>query len=170
MAFSQGQSYDELQKYGVGGVFHYLCQTADSEHVQEAALYAVISLFDSHKQISYTVYRVLFGEMALVIENGATNEAGICLDAAAYPDLESINEDQFKELREKILLDVKSQPHYRFAGFVFADPRYQAVNFSWIRGDDAESAFNGDGGVSPMITQAVEHAIAMVDGELSGKR
>lgn len=40
------------------------------------------------------------------------------------------------------------QPHYRFGGFVFAEPKYQAANFSWIRGDDAESAITKEGALT----------------------
>lgn len=163
MAFSQGQNYDDLHRRGVGGVFHYLCQTADGEYVQEAAMYALISTFKAQRQITYTIFRVLFAEMALVVESGVTNDLSICLDTAAFPDLGQYGEVEIQKLREKILSDVDRQPHFRFCGFVFSEPRYQAASFACIRGDDAELVLTKEGGVHPMITQAVEQIIAKID-------
>ena len=163
IAFAQGDTYEALRKIGVGGVFHYLCQTSDAEHVQEAALYLVISMFPTQRQISYTAYRVLYGEMALVIENGAANETSISLDTAVFPELEHYNESKLHELKDRILSDVGLQPYYRFAGFVFADPKYQAITFDWIGGDDAELAITPEGNIHPLVMQTIDQAIAMVD-------
>lgn len=163
IAFAQGDTYEALQKIGVGGVFHYLCQTSDAEHVQEAALYVVMSIFPKQRQISHTVYRVLYGEMALVVENGALNDMSISLDTAVFPELEYYDESQLSELKGRILADVSQQPYYRFAGFVFADPKYQAITFDWIRGDDAEMAITPEGNIHPGVIKVIDHAMAMVD-------
>jgi hypothetical protein len=163
MSFSQGHNYDALHKLGVGGVFHYLYQKADAEHVQEAAIYAVISVFGSKKQFTYTILRVLFGQMALVVENGATNEACICIDTAVFPKIENYDKAKLSELQEQITSDVHKQPYCRFAGFVFADPKYQGVTFDWIRGDDAQLPISADGKIHKSVQQAVEQIIERVE-------
>lgn len=163
MGFAQGSHYAALQKVGVGGVFHYHCQTAEWERTQEAALYAVINIFEHNNQLTYTIYRVLFGEMALVVENAATEEAVIALDAAAFPEIVSYNESKIAELKKKILADAHKQSQCRFAGFVFADPKYHGIIIALIRGDDTEEPITVDGKIHELIHQQVENAILVID-------
>jgi hypothetical protein len=163
MAVSQGDRRDELNKCGVGGVFHYVCQNSEGEYVQEAALYLIVNIFKEKSKLTYTVYRVLFGKMALVVENAGTNERYICIDTAMLPTLEEFNQSQLIQLQEEILSDIHQQPHYRFAGVAFADAKYQAITFEWIRGDDAESLITADGKLHELVTISVEQAIALID-------
>lgn len=163
MSKSQGHERDALSKCGVGGVFHYVCQTPDGEYVQEAALYLIVSIFKEKSTLTYTAFRVLFGQMALVVENGATNEHYICIDTAMLPNLNENNHSKLIQLRDEILSDTRQQPHYRFAGTVFADTKYQVITFDWIRGDDAESLITSDGKLHELVTQSVESAIALID-------
>lgn len=167
MSLSQGDSYAELQRAGVGGFFYYFVQTADAEHCQEAAVYAVISKFHFQRQLTCTVFRVLFAKMALVIESGATNDIRVCIDEASFPAIANYGAAELSDLMLQIHADMDAQPYCRFTGVVFADPKYQDVSLDWIRGDDAEFAISRDGKMHELVAKSVTQAIAMVDAHYS---
>lgn len=119
MEYVQGVAYDTLNRAGVGGVFHFSYQTTKEEYRQHPAVYVIVSPFVEKKIITYTLYRITFEEMALVVENGAEQSFNILIDAAAWPAVIGLDPNERFDLKERIRRGALDQPFYNFCGVGF---------------------------------------------------
>lgn len=129
MEYVQGDAYQQLERDGVGGVFHFSYQTATNEHRQDPAVYVIVTPFPERKTLTFTLYRVTFERMALVVENGASRSLNISIDPAAWPRALELSARERSQLADLIQEGAIGQPFYNFCGFGFADTKYRG---SWI--------------------------------------
>ena len=129
MEYVQGDKYTEANRYGVGGVFHFSYQDSQSEHRQHPAVYVIVRVMPETKTLLYTLYRVTFEEMALVIEDGTTRSHNISIDGAAWPRAASLDKRQRTELHDRLFQGAINQPFYNFFGAGFVD---EARRGNWV--------------------------------------
>lgn len=72
MTLAQGDYSESLARYGVGGVFHFVYQTADNENRQGPAVYDIVLVSEQKKIIAHILFRVTFEKMAMIVEHGPT--------------------------------------------------------------------------------------------------
>jgi hypothetical protein len=126
---AQGDAYAELNRVGVGGIFHFSYQTSTEECRQHPAVYVIVSAFVEKKVITYTLYRVTFEEMALIVENGAENSFSISIDEAAWPAARQRDQAARADLAERLQAGAIGQPFYNFLGLGFGS---DALRQNWL--------------------------------------
>lgn len=111
-----------LEKYHVGGTFHFLWQDMQGEHTQFPAVYVLSDADPKKKIICSWLYRVAYAQGALVVDNPITNAREIIMDSAARPNFKLIPTDK---LKLDIAREIDAQPFYYFCGFGFSDPKHR---------------------------------------------
>jgi len=119
---TQGFELAVLEKYHVGGVFHFLWQDYGQEQAQYPAVYVLSAADTVNKEIHSWIYRISYSQGALVIDNPVTNSREIIMDTAARPNFKIL---PWEDLKVKINREIDAQPFYYFCGFCFSDPKYQ---------------------------------------------
>jgi hypothetical protein len=119
---AQGFDLPVLEKYHVGGVFHFLWQDYEQEHAQHPAVYVMSAADQNKKEIHSWIYRVSYSQGALVIDNPVSNSREIIMDTAARPNFKFL---PWEDLKATINSEIDAQPFYYFCGFCFSDPKYQ---------------------------------------------
>ncbi len=126
---AQGDAYASLNHLGVGGIFHFSYQTSTEEFRQHSAVYVIVSAFVEQKVISYTLYRVTFEEMALIVENGAEQSFSISIDEAAWLAAGRLDQAARIEIAERLQRGAMDQPFYNFLGLGFGS---DALRQNWL--------------------------------------
>lgn len=129
MEHAQGDAYAELNRAGVGGAFHFSCQTSTEDFRQHPAVYTIVSAFEQRKILTYTLYRVTFEKMALVVENGAERSFSISIDEAVWPAIAGYDHAQRTELAASLQQGALEQPFYNFLGLGFSS---EALRQNWL--------------------------------------
>ena len=129
MELAQGDMYNDLNRHGVGGVFHFSYQDSQREHRQHPAVYVIVRVMPENRTLLHTLYRVTFEQMALVIEEGSTRSFNISVDAAAWPGAAALDERGVADLKERLFNGALNQPFYNFLGVGFAD---EARRGNWV--------------------------------------
>lgn len=119
---TQGMDLPLLEKYHVGGIFHFLWQDMQGEHTQFPAVYVLSAADPKKKIICSWLYRVAYAQGALVVDNPITNAREIITDTAARPNFGLIPNDK---LKLEVVSEIDAQPFYYFCGFGFADPKHR---------------------------------------------
>ena len=136
MELSQGEKYNDLESHGVGVFFNFSYQAPENEHRQHPAVYVIANIFHKTRKIIYTLYRITFEKMALVIENGADRKCSIAIDSAASPFVASLSKQDLEELKIKIIEGSIKQPFYNYLGLGFAQTEYRGSEFHCINNDE----------------------------------
>jgi hypothetical protein len=149
---AQGMDLSSLEKYHVGGIFHFLWQDIQGEHAQFPALY-VLSAADPKNKIIYAWhYRVAYAQGALVVDNPITNAREIIMDTAARPNVGLIPNDK---LKLDITREIDAQPFYYFCGFGFIDPKHRG-EFGVAITTEGKYAVDKAGHISPHMQAFIE--------------
>ena len=93
------------------------------------AVYVIVSAFVEKKVITYTLYRVTFEEMALIVENGAEKSFSISIDEAAWPAARQLDQAARADLAERLQEGAIGQPFYNFLGLGFGTG---ALRQNWL--------------------------------------
>ena len=149
MELVQGDEYQRYNKAGVGGVFHFSFQTAKAEFRQDPAVYVVVTSFPERMVNTLTCYRVCFVDMALIVEDGASNSFNMSLDSAEWTDAAKLSQIDKQVLRNHLYNKALGMPFYNFFGLGFGQDRFRG---NWLphinlAGDDyvvSRSNINND--------------------------
>ena len=143
-----------LNRYQVGGVFHFVCQYSNGEETQQPALYIFSSAHPPSKTIYGWMYRVAFVHSGLYVEihkpyNPALNfprektEKYILFDNASSPEISKISH---KELMQRVRNETAKLPFCFFCGFGFTPPQdRQSYGFVLPKDGKYEEIFQPDG-------------------------
>jgi hypothetical protein len=142
---SQGMDLPLLEKYHVGGIFHFLWQDANDEHTQLPAVYVLSDADPKEKLICSWIYRVAYAQDALIVDNPITNTREVVIDPAARPNFRLRPNS---ELKSDITRELNDQPFYYFCGFGFADPKHRG-EFGIAITNEGEYHVDKDGSISP---------------------
>jgi hypothetical protein len=88
-----------------------------------------VSAFEEKRVITYTLYRVTFEEMALVVENGAERSFSTSTDEAAWPAVAQLDSAARSDLGARLQAGDLAQPFYNFLGLGFA---HEALRRNWL--------------------------------------
>lgn len=149
---TQGMELSKLEECHVGGVFHFLWQDPRCEHAQLPAVYVLSSADVRRKTIYSWIYRVVYAEGALVIDNPITNAREIFIDTAARP---SFAEADYNDVKSRISLEVDSAPFYYFCGFGFSDPRHRG-EFGFSITNENKFVVRKDGWIDPRYKALIQ--------------
>lgn len=165
---AQGDLAYELNKIGVGGIFHFGYQNCAEEKRQHPAVYDIVSIFPTKHQINHYIYRATFEQMALVVENPAENVHAVCIDGAVWPKIDELNQVDRGALMEAIFQGANAQPFYYFFGLGFSDDRHRGKWLSHLNLGNNQFVVTRGKIDHPFITQYVESVVsAMPDSPLS---
>ena len=150
-----------LEKYQVGGVFHFIEQTVNYEAPQRPAIYIFSSANIKTNDIYSWVYRVVPVQGCLHIEEypsvgqGSIDSTFFLSDSASRLDILTISDD---ELMDAINKELKLLPFYNFCGLGFTPPQYRYIRGGWFttKGKE-EDIFTSDN----KLTQAIQQRINM---------
>jgi hypothetical protein len=163
---SQSVERQELEDIGVGGVFHFIFQTATSSHTQLPSVYVLCDVNREKTGIWLWYYRVCFVDSWLVIDTcippgklvdssegeqvreAFLAEIALPLKENGTWDVKSLE----AELRAKIDGELDKQPFYFFCGFGYKDPRLRK-NFLFQITTKGDYVFSREGIVRPDIAE-----------------
>ena len=129
---AQGIERPTLERKGVGGIFHFIYQTANGEGRQKPALY-ILSLPDfKNKNLYSWMYRVAFSQSALVVETltppgqtadapGGKSETVVLLETSTS----SFSREELAYRKGKIIEEINAQPSYWFCGSGAINPDHR---------------------------------------------
>jgi hypothetical protein len=137
---SCGDEAPGLQDAGVGGVFHFVHQTAEYEDTQMPGVYLIARYNPAQDGRSYCwSYRVGFTEGALVIAE-LTEEPmhlTVSFDAACSAILDGMTPERVVETISRIVSNTRAQRVYDYLGLGTADEfARNALSFTYGAGDD----------------------------------
>lgn len=147
-----------LATKGVGGVFHFIQQTASLEATQHPALYLFSAVDRTSREIRTWLYRVSSAQGGLYVEShappdypgskGIVNKL-ITFDVAARYDVLGMPENK---LRAVVEVELASQPFYRFCGFGFTDPsERRGFGFMTSTNGKRQDLFDEEGHPTPKL-------------------
>lgn len=148
---SQGTDLLSLEKYHVGGIFHFLYQDINNESWQGPAVYVLSSADPKSKTIYSWIYRVTYARGALVVSNPVKNVLEIFTDTAADPQVESI---QPSRLKDDIIREADAQPYHYFCGFGFSDPKHRGEMGIAIT-NEGKYVVDKTGNISPFFRKKI---------------
>ena len=128
MERSQGFEASQLQEQGVGGYFHFAYQTGNTDSRQAPAVYVLVDVDHTSKNLIGWVYRVSFCGPALVVECPVKNQRCVHLESSSWPKCKDLTKFEIEELFSKTILESEAQPYYNFCGFGVANPELRAGN------------------------------------------
>ncbi|MCH8206672.1 MAG: hypothetical protein IH956_06670 [Chloroflexi bacterium] len=152
------QSFEksELERVGVGGIFHFMFQTADAEYLQSDALYLIFDPDRSQQTIYIWMYRVAFVDRALALEyltppgqdhdaSQGRRETSVLYDDAFAASPATGTPEEADALKAKLWAEINAQPFYYCLGWMSAKPderRRFGLHFSgnkdfWVTKDGA---------------------------------
>ncbi len=119
----------ELEKHQVGGVFHFIYQTEQTEATQTPAIYIFSMANRSAKSIYSWIYRVACVQGGLYVErhsppDSRSKEVKVEVDAF-FDDASRLDASKLdkESLHDQIIAELNSIPFYCFCGFGFTPPQ-----------------------------------------------
>ena len=149
----------QLERHGVGGVFHFLWQNANMEGAQGPTVYIFSGIDRASRTVWSWMYRVVPVQGGLYIEANdpymerATRD--VIFDSAARYDLDAhITTVDFPKLIER---ELAALPYYYFCGFGFVDPSDRRKTFGFFSptGGKREDIVDSSGKPTPFIANMI---------------
>lgn len=159
MERAQGDEKSYLNRLGVGGYFHYSFQTATAESRQPPALYVICEPDKEKAQIICRAFRIFFCGPALVVECPNSNQRFVIFDYASWPRVLDLNDEQLKQLQQRIDFEANSDPFYNFCGFGCAVPALRGRNPAQIT-TEARYLLDRSGAQRPEFSKMVHMLFA----------
>lgn len=134
---SQSIEKKQLERIGVGGIFHFLFQTEEGEWLQRDSLYVIFSVDEKSRKIYLYGYRIAFVQYGLAVNyllppqqdrafpEGRTDTVVMYDDAFAPINLRDMTSKEFEIWKQSVLQEINSQPYYYCLGYMSADPKYR---------------------------------------------
>jgi hypothetical protein len=150
------QSFErsELERVGIGGIFHFIFQTTDAEYLQGDALYLIFDPDRSGQAIYFWMYRAAFVDDGLALEYltppaqdpdfpQGRRQTSFLYDEAFGGSLASGTPEDTDALKAKLWAELNDQPFYYCLGWMPAKPderRQFGLHFSggrefWVTKD-----------------------------------
>jgi len=120
---AQGTEFSKLEKYGVGGLFHFCFQEAYDEGRQLQSVYVISAVFNN--KILHYIYRISFSRGFLIMENPNLKGRYLLTNSIEMPNIKNGSSDQVMRLSKAALNDSDEMPFYRFCGFGFASQEFR---------------------------------------------
>jgi hypothetical protein len=120
---AQGLEFTELERLGVGGIFHFCFQEKKEEGRQLQSVY-VISASVENKIVHY-IYRISFSRGFLIFENPNLPGKYLLADSIEMPDLQSKSKEGLLSISRTAIKESDEMPFYRFCGFGFASKTFR---------------------------------------------
>lgn len=118
-----GFEKEQLEKIGVGGIFHYIYQTENKEHSSMPAV-VVLSKFENDKLVQNS-YRTCLINGYLVVENLNSKDVSIFTSVVERQDLAEKGLLASKGILQEAYRRSLELPIYYFCGFATHDPSYR---------------------------------------------
>ncbi|MBA7691650.1 hypothetical protein ES703_100201 [subsurface metagenome] len=132
-----GFESSDLERIGVGGIFHFCYQTSDKEARHQPIIFVLFSFGKSTQEISYKAYRISFINGFLLIDYLTDKKRITFTSDVERKDLKGYNIQKNRELLKEIYRRSDKMPLYYFCGFGMYDPRHRGfcrTHFSSSRG------------------------------------
>ena len=160
---SRGLEQTVLEDHGVGGVFHFTYQTADSDGRQRPAVYILPVPDFATNNIYHWIYRVAFAQDGLFVHTlippGVRVDAPNGLEQPIYLLSEAsgrlpTDRESLRRLRREIQSEIDSQPYYWFCGVGAPDPTVRGALFFHVKPAE-DYLVDKDGNFSPLFAQVM---------------
>jgi tetratricopeptide (TPR) repeat protein len=171
-----------LESVGVGGVFHFIYQTATCESPQEPALY-VLSMADCDTRTIYLwLYRICYTRGCVAVEEvippgqllhapNGEHKCTILCNEASRPDIKNALETG--GLEECIKEDLNRLPFYFFCGFGVANPS-DRKGWGYHITNEGKYVVTKDGVIAPFYQELIasqfepDHRFAFFSAAVQG--
>lgn len=110
-----GQESSILEKIGVGGIFHFCCQTHDKEKPSAPLIFVLTSYDESTCSVKFRIYRTAFAPGVLVVDYLTDNKRVAFTSKLERPDLMGFLVKREKRLLKKIFDFSDNLPFYMLA-------------------------------------------------------
>jgi len=142
----------QWQGHGVGGVFHFILQTADADWAQRPAVYVFSEIDRASNTIRPWMYRVAAVRGGLYIESHDHYTERCTRDVIFNDATFNIAAHGYVELAERVEKELAALPFYNFFGIGFVHP-WDRKLFSFHFSDDGkrEDVLDSSGKLIPSI-------------------
>jgi hypothetical protein len=161
---TMGFETSQLEKIGVGGLFHFCFQTDIKEGRQQSSVF-VLSVPDTkNKKIYNHVYRITFVDKFLVVDNPLVKPSRFIIMPFEMTDSDFLSMGQLKGLGEKINKEADLQQFYYFCGFGFPSPKFRGSFTCHLSSDKNKLVVDKGGNIHPDFRKKIERNIVSVQG------
>lgn len=161
---SLGDVRYDLEQNGVGGAFHFICQTSKDEVRQETAWYVITSTYVKKNEIRsvaklHKVTPLSSGVgFQTYLEDSLDTQESIFVDGASDYEHSEPTPEMIENLRNELK---NSSDNAKFCGFGYSQDRFKN-QFTFIIDCKSSDIVNHDGTPSEYLSEQIKQAIAKV--------
>ena len=123
---AQGEQLSILERYNVGGIFHFKYQDLKNDYSQLPAVYVLSAADEDNKLVHVWIYRVSCVQDCLVVDNPIMDAREFLFSSIARPSrLKDNYLNNWNNVVKEIDNQANSLPFYYFCGFGFPQMKHR---------------------------------------------